>query len=513
MKTTLKYIFIGFIFQFSFGQDKEVLKVTISPEIEFQTIHNFGASDAWAAQFVGHWPSKKKNAIADLLFSLDLDATNSPKGIGLSAWRFNIGAGSSEQGHLSGIKDSWRRAEGFLQNDFSYNWNNQSGQQWFLKAAKQRGVKDFIGFVNSPPVQLTKSKKAYPSNPNFSNLSKENYEYYAIFLAEIVKNLKSRLNVDLNYISPFNEPQWDWVKGNQEGSPWNNDELAMATRVIDAVFNKQNIKTKLEISEAGAIDYLTSEKNKFKNRSNQINEFFNTESSYYLADLSSLALKFAGHSYFTTWDISKLKLEREKIAQKLKGYENLEYWMTEYCVLENNKEIRGKGKDLGMKTALYVSRVIHADLTIANASAWHWWTALSAYNYKDGLVYVDKNKNDGAYSDSKLLWVLGNYSRFIRPEAKRIKVDYASLNSIDNLKEGVLISAYKNIDKSIVVVIVNQQEEAANLNVLLDAISTFKSLNFYTTNGTLNLQKVPLERNTKTLHISGKSVNTLVYMK
>ena len=53
-----------------------------------QTIANFAASDAWAGQFVGNWPAAKKDAIADLLFSQD-------KGIGLSMWRFNIGAGSA----------------------------------------------------------------------------------------------------------------------------------------------------------------------------------------------------------------------------------------------------------------------------------------------------------------------------------------------------------------------------------------------------------------------------------
>ncbi|WP_111709410.1 glycoside hydrolase [Lutibacter citreus] len=512
MNTKLKYIFISFIFQFSFGQKKEALKITVSPKVEYQTIHNFGASDAWTTQFVGNWPLKKKSAIADLLFGLDFDSTNSPKGIGLSAWRFNIGAGSSEQAELSGIKDPWRRAEGFLQNDLSYNWKSQLGQQWFLKAAKQRGVKDFIGFVNSPPVQLTKNKKAYPSDPNSSNLSKENYKSYAVFLAEIVNNFKNRLNIELNYISPFNEPQWDWVKGNQEGSSWNNDELAMATKVIDSVFNNENIKTKLELTEAGSIDYLTSEKNKLKNRSNQVDAFFNSESSNYLANLNSVALKFAGHSYFTTWDISKLKEEREKIAQKLKQYTNLEYWMTEYCVLENNEEIRGKGKDLGMKTALYVSRIIHSDLTIANASAWHWWIALSAYNYKDGLIYVDKNTNSGDFVDSKLLWALGNYSRFIRPEAKRIKVDYKELNLIDNLKNGLLVSAYKNIDNSVVVVIVNQQEEAVSIDLLIDDVPAFKALKMFTTNKTLNLKSVEIKKNKQFL-VSGKSVNTLIYTK
>ncbi|UMB62049.1 xylanase [Lutibacter sp. A80] len=510
MKTKLKYIIIGLIFQFSFGQQKDSLKVIITPEVEYQTIHNFGASDAWTTQFVGNWPLEKKDAIADLLFGLEYDSTGSPKGIGLSAWRFNIGAGSAEQGALSGIKDSWRRAEGFLQDDLSYNWKSQSGQQWFLLAAKQRGVKDFVGFVNSPPVQLTKNNKAYPSNANSSNLAEENYNSYAVFLAEVVKNFKRNLNIELTYISPFNEPQWEWIKGSQEGSPWNNNELALATKAIDKVFNEENLKTKLEISEAGSIGYLTSEKTKFNNRSNQVEEFFNTESSNYIGDLNSVVSKFAGHSYFTTWKISKLKKEREKIAQKLGEYPNLEYWMTEYCVLENNEEIKGKGKDLGMNTALYVSRVIHSDLTISNASAWHWWIALSAYNYKDGLIYVDKATDDGEFVDSKLLWALGNYARFIRPEAKRIKVDYKDINSIENLKNGLLVSAYKNSDNSIVVVVVNQQKNAVHLDMLIDGTSAFKAKKMYTTNKSLNLKNVEIKNN-KPLIILGASINTIIY--
>ena len=184
--------------------------------------------------------------------------------------------------------------------------------------------------------------------------------------------------------------------------------------------------------------------------------------------------------------------------------------MTEYCVLENNEEIRGKGKGLGMKTALYVSRIIHSDLTISNASAWHWWIALSAYNYKDGLIYVDKKSEDGEFVDSKLLWALGNYSRFIRPEAKRIKVDYNDLNSIENLQKGLLVSAYKNIDNSIVVVIVNQQENEMPVDLLMDGISNFKSLKMYTTNETLDLKNVEITKN-KPFMVTGNSVNTLIY--
>ncbi|MUH37659.1 hypothetical protein D9O36_17555 [Zobellia amurskyensis] len=42
-----------------------ILKVDIDTDVKFQTIHNFGASDAWAAQYVGLWPDEKRNQVAE----------------------------------------------------------------------------------------------------------------------------------------------------------------------------------------------------------------------------------------------------------------------------------------------------------------------------------------------------------------------------------------------------------------------------------------------------------------
>ena len=107
----------------------------------FQTIDGFGASDAWRCQFVGlNWPDEKKEQIAKLLFSKEKDESGNPLGIGLSIWRFYIGAGTNEQGEKSGIKNEWRRAESFIDSNGNYDWNKQKGQQWFLKKAKSYGV-------------------------------------------------------------------------------------------------------------------------------------------------------------------------------------------------------------------------------------------------------------------------------------------------------------------------------------------------------------------------------------
>src|SRR5690606_32029489 len=98
-----------------------------------QTIHSFRASDCWTAMFIGKWTDKnKKDRIADLLFSTDTLEDGSPEGIGLSLWRFNIGAGSFEQGDESNITTDWRREESFQLADGSYDWSKQAGQQWFL---------------------------------------------------------------------------------------------------------------------------------------------------------------------------------------------------------------------------------------------------------------------------------------------------------------------------------------------------------------------------------------------
>ncbi|CAM4290152.1 glycoside hydrolase family 30 protein [Zobellia nedashkovskayae] len=499
-------------FYFLSGQGQAVVEVEIDADITFQTIHNFGASDAWAAQYVGLWPEVKKSKVAEWLFSTETDTTGSPKGIGLTAWRFNIGAGSATQGDNSGIKDPWRRTEGFLQANETYNWKKQAGQCWFLQAAKEQGVEQFVAFVNSPPIYFTKNKKAHSDDGLSANLSSDNYAAYANFLADVLHHFKDSLDIEFDYVSPFNEPQWEW-KGGQEGSPWNNTELAAAARVIDSIFQLKKITSKIELTEAGAIDYITGTKKKHQNRSDQIETFFNPTRPNYLGNLSTLAPKVAAHSYFTTWPVEKLKRERERIAEKLQKYPDLEYWMSEYCILENNEEIKGKGRDLGMQTALYVARVIHADLTIANASAWHWWLAMSPYDFKDGLVYHDKNVADGAIYDSKLLWAFGNYARFIRPGATRISVAYDNSTTIKALQNGVLVSAYENTDGSRVVVAVNQSEETVLLALQMNMAAHTK-LRSYKTNKDQNLKHNALEKpvDGKFL-LSEKSVTTFVFEK
>ena len=193
--------------------------VTVSGDFRYQRIDNFGASDAWSIEPLGkHWTEENKNRLADLLFSRE-------KGIGLSAWRFNIGAGSTVTDQ-DRIPDPWRRAEAFkMSADGEYDWSKQSGQQWFLQAARDRGVETFIAFVNSPPVWMTKNGHAQPDSEVGSTNLKQGYEgAFATFLLHILTHFKE-IGLSFDYISPINEPTWDWNQAWQEGNRYNNEDM------------------------------------------------------------------------------------------------------------------------------------------------------------------------------------------------------------------------------------------------------------------------------------------------
>ena len=483
----------------------ESLVLEIDRESKFQIIDNFGASDAWSGQFVGNWPLEKKQKISDLLFSQELNSEGSPKGIGLSLWRFNLGAGSAEQGDQSGIDDVWRRAPSFLQPDGTHNWSKLQSQIWIAEAAEKHGVEQFLLFSNSPPVFITRNGKAFTSDPAHSNLAMEKYDEFATYLVDAIEGLRDQ-GLEVDYISPVNEPQWDWADGGQEGTPFWNNEIAGIVRALNNELVKRDVSASIDIPEAGQINYLYEEGNR-PGRSNQIYSFFNENSENYIGDLSHAGHVVSGHSYFTTSPFSRLISQRRALANTVDNYQGLKYWMTEYCILgDNSGEINGSGRNLGIDPALYVARVIHSDLAVANASAWHWWLAISPYDYKDGLVYIDKDEADGKFYESKILWALGNYSRFIRPGYRRIAIEGGG----EAPDKEFLFSAYEDPQgDEVVVVIVNSKKKdvPVRLNEKGKAVGDYVA---YVTSGGKDLEKTELQTNGEGILIPSNSVTTIV---
>lgn len=481
-------------------------KVELDLDKTYQTIHSFGASDCWSIAMVGkNYPLEKKKKIAEWLFSTEKDPQGNPKGIGLSLWRFNIGAGSFEQGNESKINSEWRRAESFLSSG-TYDWNKQEGQQWFLEAAKNYQVPFTLGFLNSAPVNMTKNGLAIGNGQLGEwNFNKDKIMEWTNFLSEVSNHFQ------FTYISPFNEPQWDWGpnksgKSSQEGSPINNSDIAWAVKNLAATFQKNNTKSSIVIPEAGQLNYLYDQKTNRPNQDNQIESFFSPSSPYYLGNTPKVEKIISGHSYFTTSPENVLNSTREQVKKSTVNY-GVGFWQSEYCILGNNAgEINGGGVDLGIKTALYVAKVIHADLVHANATSWSWWLAVSANDYKDGLIYTfngnkkgenDSNKFDADLYDSKTLWALGNFSLFVRPGMQRIDVKLDQPNCF--------ISGYKDSKKTVLVLINTGESCSVELprNILTKKISS------YTTSSDENLAYKNVLSNQ--IKLTASSITTIVF--
>ncbi|OJV14802.1 MAG: xylanase [Dyadobacter sp. 50-39] len=484
------------------GPDKDqTVTIRIDPSKTYQTIRNFGGSDAWACQFAGSWPLASKNGIADLLFSTDTLADGRQKGIGLSLWRFNAGGGTAEQGDASGIRDEWRRAESFFGSDGGYDWNKQAGQMWFLNAAKERGLNEFLLFPNTPPVQFTTNGKGFATNGQ-PNLASQQFDKFAGYLADVIDGVRKKTGITFKYVSPVNEPQWDWSDGGQEGTPFFNNQIAAITRSLSAALLKKNLPTQISVAEAGQFEYLYSEHNR-PGRASQISAFFDKSSSDYIGNLPNVLPAISGHSYFTTSPYKAAVEKRKLLASAVERVPGLEFWQSEYCILgDNDGEIKGEGQDLGITPALYIARVIHNDLVNAQATAWHWWLSVSPYDYKDGLIYIDKNKTDGSYRSSKMLWALGNYSRFVRPGARRIEAT-SSLGT-----DGLLVSSYLNTNNELVTVLVNNDNEGREVQLSFGSGQKAGAARAYETSAARDL--APISGSNGKFSIKGRSIVTVV---
>ena len=158
---------------------------------------------------------------------------------------------------------------------------------------------------------------------------------------------------------------------------------------------------------------------------------------------------------------------------------------------------------------------MHADLTLANASSWQWWTAISNADYKDGLIYIDTGKEkemhnldalkfNGNFHDSKLLWAFGNYSRFVRPGMVRVSSKINETKSLKETYKNLMISTYLDSKTSkIVSVIINYSNKDKTVH-----FNNFKLEKMYETSTNKNLEKISFNSNQTV--IKAKSINTLI---
>ena len=463
------------------GQPGSIVSVSVNLDETHQTIRHFGASDGWNTQFAGLYFSEEfKEEIAELLFSQEKGLDGSPKGIGLSAWRFNIGAGTTEQGDASRISLPERRTEGFLNDDGTYDWSKQAGQRWFLeKAALTYNVPDIIGWQNSPPIPYTIRGLGFREygDPMQTILKPEKFDDFGHFLADVVLHFGQQ-GIHFNYISPLNEPQYGWAPSepggtvSQEGTPWTNQEISDVVHAIGNAFEQKNVDAGIIVTEAGAIAHLLGGTGV---ANNQLNELWAGDSPLFFGDVNALSDVAAVHSYWNDGSASDLVSNRISLSSRLQILDlQPGYWQTEYCLLGSGYRFgHPEGELSPMRSSISLARVIHTDLVVGNATGWSWWTAMEFEKYLSSeerfslfRLALDHTNTYGAYRPTKLLYALGHYSHFIRPGMIRLGVERSDNMSVVNSITDLMISAYFDEEnEEVVLVAINASDEYKGLHL------------------------------------------------
>lgn len=448
-----------------FSPDRQALNVTtisIQRTQTHQTIQGFGASGAWWSQIIGGWSEPNRQRIIDLLFS-------PTDGIGLTMYRYNIGGGEQ------GLIDPWRNTQTFETAPGEYDWTRDANALWVLRAARDAGVSDVIVFANSPPGRMTYSGRAAGNPGGGSNLLPDMHDDFARYLIDITRYLIDEEQIPVRWISPINEPQWDWQpsKG-QEGTHYTTDEIVSVLNALQAGLVQAGLEVEVSAVDAG----------EWANAAIYARRIFDDPA------LAAAFDHFAVHSY---WSDAADKTKFVGFMEKY--YPQVHLWMSEWTEMK-------EGRDYGMDSALLLANTVHDDLTLGGVTSWQYWIAVSKYNFRDGLIYTREHSE--RIEETKRLWTLGNYSRFVRPGA--IRLEAASDN------EAVLVSAYHHppTDVLTIVLINNSVEPQA---VMLPDVSAGAagSVEAYETSDAHDLALVYSGSPTAQVTLAPSSVTTFVY--
>lgn len=456
-------------------------KVKLDGSVTHQTWESFGVSGAWWAQYVGGWDKPYKDnelatreQIARYLYSMD-------EGIGLTSYRYNLGAGSVEAAN----GNFWypeRRAESFETSAGVYDFTKDANAQWFLKRVVEltEGNVDVVLFSNSPLCRLTINGKAQMTQGTTSNIRADKYDDFAKYVFDVAEYFISQ-GIPVTDISPINEPQWEWYDG-QEGCHYEPAQCADLLRVFVDEIAKRPVLENVRISapESGEWGGRTKEYITEIMKDKVLKEYFDVIDC---------------HSYWTK------KATKEEFKRWMTiNYPDVELRTSEWVEMVN-------GTDYTMDSGLNLADEIYDDITVLDVIAWQYWVGVANGNYRDGLIYV--NTSAKACRPAKRLWVMGNFSKFIRPGYTRIdcKNPYTD---ILNMKSLAFTGVNNDGQKELVIVLINREEEKT-IQLALKELEQYNYFEVHTTNENRDLEMTASGEYTENLPftIEGQSVVTI----
>jgi O-glycosyl hydrolase len=382
--------------------------VAINPAKQYQRIAGFGVSEGFGqAKTLMNAPASVQKQVLSLLYS-------PTRGAGLTILRNEI---SADKGFTIEPK-----APSSPNGKPSYltlaEVDQDQGQLWFAKQIKaDYGVSDVFADAWSAPAFMKTNDSAISGGtvcgvPGASCKSGDWRQAYADYLVQYAKDYAAA-GVSLTYVGPENEGNLRVPQDSMIMSP---AQTANFMVILGATLARSGLSTRAEC--CAAISWTYAQKYAAAIEADK--------------QANTATALFTSHGYFAAPD------------SPLKGW-GKPVWETEWAPF--GFQPWDPAWDDGSPSSGFTwAQNIYTGLTAANLDAflYLWGASTSGLTGPNtGLVEVKGN----TVATSGRLWALASYSRFIRPGAVRIETTTSDA--------GLEVSAFRNSDESIAVIVLN----------------------------------------------------------
>ncbi len=453
---------------------------TVNAEKKYQLITHFGASSCWWECTMGEDEEVLK--LMDFLYS--------DQGLGLNLLRSNIG-GSVKADRSDGPGDpntnKARAPLSPLQEDGTYDITRNKGAWSLLNhTLKHCKITDYTLFMNSPPATMTKNGRTTGTPPKdgevrTGNLRPDCYEAYAHYVADVTV-LYVHAGIPVRYVSPVNEPQWDWDNEGQEGCHYNVDELIAFYRVLVPIF-----KEKRETDPLMKDVMLSLPETAQWWQEPYVHDFYRlmTEDPLFKGQVDH----FAAHSYKTATGA------REGFARLCESLGNpLPLHQTEWAPMHPHA---GFYMDIALETAI----VLHEDFNILHCDSWCWWTLFAGQGFSSGLVIYDQKNHHAELP--KLYYIVKQHSLFLKNH-RPVET------SAPRFPEDFIGDAYLSDDgNELVLELINKGKEP--LPIRFEGLPFTNGGRTIVTNNYRNYGELPDTKAEEGILLDGESLTTVIF--
>ena len=403
----------SFINTTSYSEKIENKVINIYSDITYQEIIGFGGAFTEACGFsYSKLNSQKQEDIINDYFSSN--------GLNYSMGRLPIGSSDFSLNSYSYSKKS----------DLS-DFNIDRDKEYILPFLKSVFNKRQLKLLASPwsPPKFMKTNKMLILGGRLLNKYKQTW---ADYLVKYIQSYKDE-NIHIDYITVQNEPNAAQIWESCLYSP--EEETNFATNYLYYNFVKNNIDTKI----------LVWDHNKEKIFKRALSELNTSESKQAISGIA--------FHWYTGDHFENIQLVHDAFPDKLLFHTE---GCTGYSKFNKNDEVQNG--------EIYAHDIL-GDLN-AGINAFLDWNLILDYNggpnhkrnYCNSPIMLNKDNSD--YIKNLTYYYIGHFSKFIKPNAKRI--------AFSKYTDKIEITAFKNIDGSIAIVLLNRNDKNYEYNICIN---------------------------------------------